>query len=284
MKYNWNEIQKFYNLGNTFSDITDKFGCCRGSITKAVKRGDFISRSQSESMKIWRKKNPQKTTEETKKKISEAMKKAHAEGRAWNIGKSRWNNTPSYPEQFFMKVIENEFEDKDYENELPFHRFSLDFAWIHKKRVIEIDGSQHERFQEYKERDEKKDELLKSEGWEVLRIQWKDMFHNTKVWTKHAKDFIDKGEVKISKEDYYEEKKNKCVDCGIEIWKESKRCNDCQHLTRRKVERPPIEQIIKEVEETSYCEVSRKYGVSDNAIRKWITTSGLEPPRFRKQK
>lgn len=34
-------------------------------------------------------------------KISESMKKAHAEGRAWNIGKSRWNNEPSYPEKFF---------------------------------------------------------------------------------------------------------------------------------------------------------------------------------------
>ena len=34
------------------------------------------------------------------------MKRAHAEGRAHNIGTCRWNNEPSYPEQFFMKVIE----------------------------------------------------------------------------------------------------------------------------------------------------------------------------------
>lgn len=53
-------------------------------------------------------------TDSRKKRISESMKKAHEEGRAWNIGKSRWNNEPSYPEKFFMKVIENEFQDKGY--------------------------------------------------------------------------------------------------------------------------------------------------------------------------
>jgi hypothetical protein len=38
----------------------------------------------------------------------------------------------------------------------------------------------------------------------------------------------------------------------------------------RKVERPPYEQLITEVQEMGYCTVGRKYGVSDNAIRKWI--------------
>lgn len=38
----------------------------------------------------------------------------------------------------------------------------------------------------------------------------------------------------------------------------------------RKVERPPYEQLKQEIEKTNYCAVGRKYGVSDNAIRKWI--------------
>jgi hypothetical protein len=41
-------------------------------------------------------------------------------------------------------------------------------------------------------------------------------------------------------------------------------------LERRKVERPPYEQLMREIEETSYLAVGRKYGVSDNAIRKWV--------------
>lgn len=39
---------------------------------------------------------------------------------------------------------------------------------------------------------------------------------------------------------------------------------------KRRIERPPYDILIKEVEDTSYCAVARKYGVSDNAIRKWI--------------
>jgi hypothetical protein len=39
---------------------------------------------------------------------------------------------------------------------------------------------------------------------------------------------------------------------------------------KRKIERPPYEQLLKEVSDTSYLATGKKYGVSDNAIRKWI--------------
>jgi len=122
--------------------------------------------------------------------ISESMKKAHDEGRAWNIGKSRWNNKPSYPEEFFIKVIENEFTDKNYVREYSIGKFALDFAWIHKKLCIEIDGEQHQRFQEYRERDERKDKFLKDSGWKVLRIEWQKMYKDPKHWIQIAKDFV----------------------------------------------------------------------------------------------
>jgi transposase-like protein len=38
----------------------------------------------------------------------------------------------------------------------------------------------------------------------------------------------------------------------------------------RRVKRPPYEQLLAEIEETNYCAVGRKYGVSDNAVRKWV--------------
>lgn len=37
-----------------------------------------------------------------------------------------------------------------------------------------------------------------------------------------------------------------------------------------RVERPPYPQLISEIAETNYSAVGRKYGVSDNAIRKWV--------------
>jgi hypothetical protein len=38
----------------------------------------------------------------------------------------------------------------------------------------------------------------------------------------------------------------------------------------RRVERPPYEQLLAEIEAHGYCWVGRKYGVSDNAVRKWV--------------
>ena len=37
----------------------------------------------------------------------------------------------------------------------------------------------------------------------------------------------------------------------------------------RRIERPPYEQLLEEIAALGYLAVGRKYGVSDNAIRKW---------------
>jgi hypothetical protein len=53
------------------------------------------------------------------------------------------------------------------------------------------------------------------------------------------------------------------------------------HPERRTVERPPYDQLMREIEETSYVAVGRKYGVSDNAIRKWVRWYEREAERKR---
>lgn len=70
----------------------------------------------------------------------------------------------------------------------------------------------------------------------------------------------------IDKKDYT----NYCIDCGNIIDRKAKRCVNCSDLAQRKVERPPYEQLKKEIEETSYVAVGRKHKVSDNTIRKWL--------------
>jgi transposase-like protein len=47
------------------------------------------------------------------------------------------------------------------------------------------------------------------------------------------------------------------------------------------VERPPFEQLLAEIEATSYLAVGRKYGVSDNAVRKWVRFYEREAERVR---
>lgn len=92
-----------------------------------------------------------------------------------------------------MKVIANEFMDKNYRRELGFGKFYLDFAWVDKQVCIEIDGQQHDR-PEQQRRDIEKDQLLLENGWKVLRIRWVNMFNSPKTWIALAKEFVDNAE------------------------------------------------------------------------------------------
>ena len=170
-----------------YCDKEFKTGPKLGSHTRScIKNPNYSERIRKTSEALL----GRKISAKSKTAISEGMKLAHKEGRAWNIRKSRWNNNSSYPEIFFMNVIENEFEDKDYKKEYSVGIYSLDFAWVKKKKVIEIDGDQHQRFEDYKERDKRKDKFLQENGWEVLRISWKEMFNNTKEEINKCKLFI----------------------------------------------------------------------------------------------
>lgn len=60
-----------------------------------------------------------------------------------------------------------------------------------------------------------------------------------------------------------------CEECGEVLNRKAKKCLSCFNKQQRTVERPSYEQLIKEINELGYCGVGRKYGVSDNAIRKW---------------
>lgn len=62
----------------------------------------------------------------------------------------------------------------------------------------------------------------------------------------------------------------KCGYCGSGI-KHGKYCNqECSAKSRRLVQRPDRETLVKMIESSSFVEVGRVFGVSDNAIRKWL--------------
>ncbi len=74
-----------------------------------------------------------------------------------------------------------------------------------------------------------------------------------------------------------------CVRCDVSFRPAGRDQRYCSHscggrseasrmaqVAARKVERPPYAQLVQEIEASSYVAVGRRYGVSDNAIRKWI--------------
>jgi len=80
-----------------------------------------------------------------------------------------------------------------------------------------------------------------------------------------------------------------CIVCNksLDNWwatKYTKYCsNRCRALDTRKVKnRPEKDILISEIEELGYCGAGRKYGVSDNAIRKWLRSYGKNPKIVKK--
>lgn len=76
-------------------------------------------------------------------------------------------------------------------------------------------------------------------------------------------------------------KKNYCIDCGKEISFGSLRCEQCNHIASRIIERPSREELKKLIRSLSFTKIAEQYKVSDNAIRKWC--DGYELPRKKKE-
>ena len=70
--------------------------------------------------------------------------------------------------------------------------------------------------------------------------------------------------------------KPKCEICGsILKTREATICRECAYKKQRKCERPSREELKKLIRTTSFLQIGRQYGVSDNAIRKWCILYGL---------
>ena len=78
--------------------------------------------------------------------------------------------------------------------------------------------------------------------------------------------------------------KNYCIDCGKEISKGHLRCNSCEGVNRRiKLEdmlitREDLKDLIRHI---PFTNIAKRYGVTDNAIRKWCDKYNL--PRTKKE-
>ena len=74
------------------------------------------------------------------------------------------------------------------------------------------------------------------------------------------------------------ESQNHCIDCGINISKSAIRCKSCagkirnQNSIKHSVTREELKKLIRT---TSFLQIGRKFGVSDNAIRKWCDSYNL---------
>lgn len=76
----------------------------------------------------------------------------------------------------------------------------------------------------------------------------------------------------------FSEKKRICPVCESEFklqWGKKFCSKKCGQESQRKVVRPNLEQLLLDLSEMSFLAVGKKYGVSDNCIRKWIKMVGM---------
>lgn len=171
-KYDWKEIQEYYDAGHSWRELTDKFGMTCETINRARRRGDFIStRTSSEGQTLAKSKGRGclSHSQETKDKLSAIRTKYLTE----NPDKvpyllNHYSNGPSYPEEYFAGI----FTDL-----VRYHRiglYELDFADIEQKIDLEVDGDQHYLDERIAESDIRRTAFLEEQGWTVIRIKWSD--------------------------------------------------------------------------------------------------------------
>lgn len=270
---NWIEVQKFYDDDHTRRDIISKFKISERSVTNAVYEKLIVLRTRSEANIIARIKYPRKLSEETKNKISKSRikyLKDHPDQVPYLLNHS--SKGSSYPETYFDEIFEGKF---NYDKYFRIGLYHIDFAIINKKIAIEVDGEQHYSDSKIVESDIRKNNYLIDNNWDIIRIRWSEyqkMKRNEKE--KYIIEIVDyiNNLICIKPEIIYTKNINLCITCGEKkVYKKGLECIKCSHLKQRKVkDRPSKEDLLKNVKEFGYCKTGRKYGVSDNCIRKWL--------------
>lgn len=77
-------------------------------------------------------------------------------------------------------------------------------------------------------------------------------------------------EVRNTKKQYYY-----CIDCGVKLKTAATRCVECAHKAQRKCERPNREELKELIRNESFKSIGRKFGVTDNSIKKWCKSYNL---------
>ena len=207
---------------------------------------------------------PYKHTEDCKKIMSEKRLKWIKE----NPEKTAWRQSNmSYPEKVFLEKIKELKWSEKYliVLEKSIYPYFIDFAFENEKVALEIDGSQH-LLPERVDSDLKKDNLLKDNGWRIIRITAKEIISNLDNIIPEIEKFLESdilytkvGILKESKKYIKKTKRNFLTKLELEL-----------KFSQRKVKRPSYEVLLEDIKNTNYFQTGKKYNVSDNCIRKWI--------------
>ena len=268
----WDLLQKVYDEDKVSTrELAKMFKIPVYKIYKATKDGIFKSRDKDELNLIRSiKSSNRKHSDDTKKKISNIRReylKNNPDKVPYLLNHSR---NESYPEKYFNEILSIRVDNLE-----KFHQvgiYEIDLAIINKKIAIEIDGEQHYYDSKIFQSDIRKNKYLEDLGWDIIRIRWRDYkklkFEDKKMYIDELVSYINN--LIEDKPIFNIEDSNKYCHCGNIITKRAKECNECHRMGRRLIERPNKIDLENDISELGYRGTGRKYGVSDNSIRKWL--------------
>lgn len=264
------KLVKLVNECDTLGEIINKMGlyACTSSYNrlhnKLIEYDIDYSRILNKNIKDrWKEKNL-KPIVENSDSVKEVLKKLKLRNAGGNF-----KTLEKYVEKYDLSIEHFVKIEHVFRNKIPTEKILVENSTYHR-------GHLKDRL--YKEGlKERKCELCgQGEEWNDMKISLildhingihnDNRIENLRIVCPNCNAGLDthcKGNRKSKKIKYY-------CECGNEKLKNSKRCSDCSYKLRRRVERPSYEQLMKEIKESNYVKVGKKYGVTDNAIRKWL--------------
>lgn len=294
-EWDWESMQIDYDSGMTYKDLISKYKCSNYVLAKGKRMGLMVTRTPKEAyLKSTRKaeglaKMMRYWTPENRAKVS-------AERKAWyasspdNHPLKVMANRPdrmSYPERMAYCYFED--NNFNFEHQVPILSYCVDFL-IDGNMVVEVDGAHwHDP-----EKDAIRDELLKKEGYNIIRFPAKEVISHLNVYFKTNYNITLEESIKRVIASKTPKPVYTCGACGIEFTSRDnntrkycslkcsnnhKKYHTSPRLDKRKVPRPTSDQLIEDLALDNWTNVGKKYNVSDNAVRKWCRSYDLPTDR-----
>lgn len=271
---NWNKIQAEYDTTHSWIHVIKLFNLSR-TIIKYGQKNKLLSLNKRPFH-----------TKETKNKLSKIRQN-------WiklNPDKHYWRNNKKFvskPCEYVKNILNNknisfveEFEPiKD-------RGFSIDIAFPNDKIGIEINGNQHyNRDGSLKEYYNNRHIIIEKEGWKLYEIPYMLVYNETFI--DLLKDIMNKIDTHIVYKPNVKKKNNNrydvCPICGNKKQIKSKMCIVCRK-EKRKENIPTKKELLYDIRNFTFLQLSKKYGVSNVAIRKWCKSLGIYEERKIKHK
>ena len=265
-----------YNSGISLRSLVVKYHSNYPTIKRFLEDNNIHIRTEEELLKI-KSVNSSKYrhSDEVKEKLSQKRKQYLKD----NPDKHPWKNKEKFksiPCENFKKVLD-ELNIKYLPEYTPSddRAFSIDISLPQYKIAIEVNGNQHYNSDgTLKPYYQERHDFLANLGYEVNELHYSLFFVKEKMISLINSIIENKPLFDFDYDGYLLEKLTKkkcpCKICGDEIYRGTGICRKCSDNNRRKVKRPTMEQLKKEVEQFGYRGTGKIYDVSDNCIRKWI--------------